>query len=125
MEKNKSFAELREATTFNWNEFLSRDEYTTNDMYSAISYSSKWVTCAVGTQCATIPRDKDGFPMDDQLRYLGQSFYRHIRFMFEAYEVLDKDQMRLNRNDAKDVLCKIEVRSQHILNEMNPIKKRK
>jgi hypothetical protein len=89
---------------FDWNIFLNKKNITSAQFIDAKNKSSKWVTCACGNQCASIPRDLYGEPKDQLLRGYGNDF---------GYAILTR-----NVPHAKILLNKIEKRSQQILNEI-------
>ncbi len=109
-----TFAETQGQPPFDWNAHIQRGlAGLVSDDEWALSYISarKWVTCACGNQCASIPRYKDGDdfsgpgrPADWVLNYLGGRFYGAI---------MDRDY-----TNAKRILTTIERRSAEILREM-------
>ncbi len=87
---------------FNWFRAISEikqnyDWYTHDEL---VRLANSWVTCAVGNQCALIPRN-GSCPIDRDLQRLGNSF---------AYDILQK-----RWDDAFENLISIEKRSSEIL----------
>lgn len=72
---------------------------------SAKNRAMRWPTRACGNQCATIPRDWTGMPLDDQLIHWGKKFNAYVHA--ENWEY------------AEWALGKIEQRSALILRRMN------
>lgn len=68
--------------------------------------SRDWVTCACGNQCAKIPRDPDGVPLDRVICNLGIKFYDNF--------------VSGNWTIALTVLEEIESRSSAILAQLQP-----
>ena len=67
--------------------------------------SGQWVTCACGAQCAIIPRNTEGEPLDWELKQLGLAFHTAIDLE--------------NRSEAFDILMDIETRSIKLMNQIN------
>lgn len=102
-------------TPFNWNEFLNKGNWSQEELLDAYVRSARWVTCAVGNQCASIPRDGEGKPFDRKLRDLGMKFYDCIN------RAVGKDLLTEIEN-AKSILIQIEKRSEEIIRDHNEIK---
>lgn len=80
---DKTYAETMGQPAFDWNLFLGRAELGlvvkyTPEHREAIWRSSFWTTCACGNQCAIIPRQATGSPLDDELTELGVNFCGNI-----------------------------------------------
>lgn len=110
----KTYAEVNGKEPFDWNSALDNAiKHGTSqraiDRDIMLEASAKWVTCACGNQCASIPRVESGtlkgMPLDELLSHLGGVFYDYI-----AEE---------NYVEAKQVLRDIEQRSIEIINEIN------
>ena len=102
MNKNlKPYATTKRRKFFDWNAFLAQDIIKHADWVKAKTRADSWVTCACGNQCAVIPRDFDGEPLDIELRKLGLHF---------SYAIDDRAT-----NLARITLAKIEVRSAYLL----------
>lgn len=105
-----SFAEDQGQPPFDWNAFLDKPIRSYNEWREAMRLANNFVTCAVGNQCATIPRYNghshwsDGAPKDDRLHDLGMRFA--------------KDIADCNIAQAKQTLAAIEARSAELLREM-------
>lgn len=80
-----SYCEHNDGRGVDWHEIIRRlriADYDTFDLQQWQTYARSWVTCAVGNQCAIIPRttrdihsvSNIGTPLDAQLRDLGQAF---------------------------------------------------
>lgn len=80
----KTYAEASHEKPFDWNKALDDaiadmpDDYTFCELTNR---ASLWTTCACGNQCELIPRNSEGAPKDDRLRYLGIQFYESIEDM--------------------------------------------
>lgn len=101
----QTYTEANGRDTFDWNEFLdvaSKGEpYKSFDLSQVSELAASWVMCACGSQCAAIPRRRNGSPKDAQLLALGSLFYLAVsESQFE---------------EAKWILKKIEVRSSELL----------
>jgi hypothetical protein len=97
----KTFAEVRYEAPFDWNAFLAQPEHTEAEWSHAFRLAGDWVTCACGNQCAVLPREDDGEPLDTVLSDLGQDFYMSI-----AWE---------DAEGAKRILADIELRTAYLL----------
>ena len=102
---NRLYTEVAGEKPFDWNKALSRPVITEADWSQMASLSGSWVTCACGNQCAVIPRDDDGSPVDARLSGLGIRFDMAIR--------------NEDRYDALDILERIEARSTELINRIN------
>jgi hypothetical protein len=96
----KTYSEENYAHPFDWKEALSKP-FSDIDWPELEAKSGKWVTCACGNQCATLPRDNDGTPKDLILRNLGVDFDRAVTFRSES--------------EALNILEQIEERSHFLL----------
>jgi len=76
----RTFAQDRyQDATFDWNAFLDNPPlYDSKQHYEARDAANTWVTCAVGNQCASIPRRPGGQPISSELEYLGTRFNDQI-----------------------------------------------
>lgn len=110
MDSTASFCEALGKTPFDWNKFLERaikKEITLPEYEEACRLSGSWVTCAVGNQCAIIPRqygNQPPAPKDIDLRRLGADFHCHI--VAKEFET------------AITCLHRIEIRSAQIINQI-------
>jgi hypothetical protein len=93
---------------FDWNKFLDdrlkgvpmeKGEFT-----KAKNRAMGWATCACGNQCAVIPRNEVGEPIDGELYHLGLEFFEDIQSK--------------NWKKSKETLEMIECRSSEIINEI-------
>lgn len=84
----KKYTETKNRAPFDWNTALSKDckEMELKEASQLIKRSQVWVTCACGNQCAIIPRDKDGEPINKKLYDLGVKF--HSDGVYEMYNNL-------------------------------------
>lgn len=99
-----TYAEIRRFKPFDWNAFLEKaiaHNATDEETIEARNLSGKWPTCACGIQCASIPRDAGGEPVDYRLADLGAQFH---------YEIGERLW-----NLAKITMGRIEQRSAQIL----------
>jgi hypothetical protein len=98
---SKTYTETKNNDPFNWNQALSNSDITLGQWEDMENRANDWVTCAVGNQCAVIPRDEYGSPLDEELEWQGLSFMMAIQ----------------NRDidEAKDVLRSIEMRSAELI----------
>lgn len=95
----KTYSELKRNKPFNWFEALSKEDISDKEWVNLYHKAQFWVTCACGNQCAIIPRDNDGEPIDRKLTELGMQFYELIRFREreKALKVLNKIERRSNQ----------------------------
>ncbi|MFT5347789.1 MAG: hypothetical protein ACI9M3_000823 [Bacteroidia bacterium] len=100
-----TYTESKHNTPVDWNEFLNQKEIANGEWELASAFSADWVTCACGTQCGVIPRDRFGAPKDILLQDLGLEFYYAIKYR--------------NILGSKETLQKIELRSSELINEIN------
>jgi hypothetical protein len=106
---------------FNWHDFLEKDidELSHDEMRVAKDLAGEWVTCAVGSQCAIIPRKFDvvmqGQPLDPTLNHLGIEFYHSITRMKLDHGYGEVQSFHVHRDDSKLILSKIEQRSAEII----------
>ena len=100
------YSETKNLKPINWNDRVNTPVVYQNDIewYQWEQEAKQWVTCAVGNQCSSIPRNELGVPIDYELQILGTAFMAYIR----------------NRNlvDAKSTLKAIEDRVTQILRIM-------
>jgi hypothetical protein len=99
----KTYSEEKGETPFNWFEFLSQEYISPSDWENARNRSSEWVTCACGNQCAIIPRESDGEPIDPILKMLGGGSGFHDA-------IIAKDSEK-----ALEFLITIEERSKYLI----------
>lgn len=99
---------------FDWNEFLSKESFTSVELTNANILASNWATCACGNKCKIIPRLEGGAPIDRKLNILGRTFHYYISNMFHANEINE----HMSKNAAKEILKEIEIRSIEIINEI-------
>ena len=95
----KTYSETKKHKKFNWYDFLNRaneGKATEGEIANAKDDSEDWVTCAVGNQCAIIPRDEDDSPIDNTLYKLGSDFMDDIldEKWKKAIKTLDKIEKR-------------------------------
>ena len=76
--------------------------------------AASWVTCAVGNQCARIPRLETGCPVDNTLDMLGTEFYDVIMHWYWETDEADRDAHD-HRSRALDLLVRIEQRSAYLI----------
>lgn len=113
----KTYSEEMGKEPFDWHEFLNKNEFTKEELEKACSLSSNWPTCAVGNQCACIPRDRYGGPIDSPLYKLGRKFDEIISEIYESYDI---DSGYVNEEyivEAKNILDKIEQRSAELIHQ--------
>jgi hypothetical protein len=123
---NKSFAVQQGKQPFNWNGFLAKAtyEWANKHAYSmqiASDKAGRWVTCAVGNQCAVIPRLyplTGGEPEDNQLRELGVMFDNQITNMLSYLASRIPNMYEETRISAIQTLYQIEMRSATIIQEI-------
>lgn len=104
----KTYAEKNGEKPFDWYDFLERavnNQVDDEEKDRANDKAYNWVTCACGSQCASLPRSEHGMPVDEVLKDLGADFYGEISM--GEYE------------NALWILHKIEKRSAYLLNQMN------
>lgn len=97
----KTYSETQGQEPFDWNKALNARK---KDWHYLEIIAGLWVTCACGNQCDAIPRDNDGCPEDNILRYLGVCFMNAIE--------------RHKTQISKEILEKIEYRSSELINEI-------
>lgn len=77
----ESFTEANEIKTIDWPVLIAwgqDDELSTDEHNMAIELAGSWVTCAAGRQCAVLPRQENGQPVDYILHDLGTTFYYDV-----------------------------------------------
>ncbi len=72
------YTDQLEKKAFDWNAFLDKKDITEEEWHDAHHLSTCWITCACGNQCASIPRDHEGAPIDSVLKSLGNRFCEAI-----------------------------------------------
>jgi hypothetical protein len=107
---------------FDWNGFLSKANYTNEDLIFADTKARSWVTCACGSQCNVLPRDGQGQPEDPLLKNLGLRFMYAIGAMFNAHNsdydsAIQIEDFATARRDAKEILQQIEDRATDLILE--------
>lgn len=95
----KSYARNNGKNNFDWHQFLKRaiaNDIGFSEHREAVKLSESWVTCAVGNQCDSLPRNKEGAPMDLRLMGLGVLFNKHIfQYKYDvAISVLNEIEKR-------------------------------
>jgi hypothetical protein len=102
----KKYTETQGQESFDWNKFLENPpEKGSEEHLDACDLAEAWVTCACGNLCDIIPRSPlGGCPLDDKLEFLGIGFNNSIQ---------DAEY-----DDAKEILAKIEKRSEEIIAEL-------
>jgi hypothetical protein len=102
----RTYAETQGQQSFDWNKFLENPpEKGSEEHLDACDLAEAWVTCACGNLCDIIPRSPlGGCPIDDELESLGIAFNHSIQDA--RYYV------------AKEILAKIERRSEEIIFEL-------
>ncbi len=107
------------ADEFNWHQFLTEITFINRRgllMEAAVNRAQNWVTCAVGNQCARIPRGELGEPLDRILVRSGREFFIAVRGMRDT-----KDPNEGSFNEYRDysiqLLNVIEHRSSELLNK--------
>jgi len=76
--RRDSYSEQECRASVNWWELLDRLEAGEDYWDLAVDLSGNWVTCAVGNQCAALPRHDYGEPKDPRLAELGERFYQDV-----------------------------------------------
>ncbi len=99
----KTYTEVEGSVPFDWYEALNRDIITEDEWEDLEKLARSWVTCACGVQCAIIPRDGDGVPIDSELKNLGGDYG-----FFGAIK-------NHNQQDALHYLKQIEERSEKLI----------
>lgn len=106
MSREKVYAETRGAKRFNWFEELAkRIKKNSGPIVKLSKKAESWTTCACGNQCAALPRDDGGEPLDGELSDLGVQFFSKVSMA--------------QWHDALDILKQIEVRSFTLLMEQD------
>lgn len=104
----ETYAEEMGEQAFDWNRALdlaiARQPVDPKTWVGMQYRSASWITCACGNQCAAIPRDISGAPIDLLLRVLGANF---------ALQVGEEDWL-----GAKATLLAIESRAKELLSEL-------
>ncbi len=102
---------------FCWFLFLEQpdDQITEFQIEEAYDKSTKWVTCACGQVCASIPRNQSNEPDDETLYELGMQFMFELENAREQFYI--RDSFKKCLNDAKDILIEIEQRTAELLKQ--------
>lgn len=106
----KTYVETQNEKPFDWLEALSQEEIPKDEWEYLAHLSGRWVTCACGNQCDIIPRFPDGAPIDEKLHNLGMTFHSWI--------------LRENKEEAINVLKRIEKRSKELIIQINETRPR-
>ena len=88
--------------------------YSKQSMRECKRAAYDWVTCAVGNQCALLPRNKNGLPADFNAAHLGRAFAQYIEAMIYSSGA----DLALFSLAARGALAAIEFRSAKLLAEM-------
>lgn len=113
----KTYSEKKNEPPFDWFKALSQKITKKFKLPEELrEKSADWVTCACGNQCAIIPRDEDGMPLDDVLIDLGTEFNQNVEDIFEYQD--DVVLANHSRKEAIETLRKIEERSAEIIREI-------
>lgn len=122
---NELYVETKHKPVFNWHHFLRQEDYTHDELDDARDLAVNWVTCAVGHQCAIIPRDEDGWPLDKILQDRGQAFYDLLDSWDNAYSYHydeEEDGKPFNhkayQEKALALLLEIEQRSAELIQQI-------
>lgn len=114
-----TYAEKEGKNPFNWNTFLNKKNYSTVELKKAWELSNNWITCACGNQCSIIDRNGFSEPTDSKLYRLGCKFTDNINCMFQSHMITmddeDKKMFDKSKQDAKNILKKIEERSTELI----------
>ncbi len=116
-----TFAEVNKEPIFDWNAALSKkNKHITRDfIYTMMTKSANWTTCACGNQCSIIPRYANGCPIDEKLSELGKNFNNKIHDINSLFKAGIKKRQSIRFSIAKfiarRILRKIEKRSQEII----------
>ena len=76
--------------------------------------ASTWNTCLFGDKCDDLPKDKDGAPIDGELKSLGELFGAHFHSLTDSVEAKCRDSFNLAKISLKDVYTRM-------MNRMNNI----
>lgn len=128
----KTYAEKNNRKSTNWLKFLNKkcEKMTENQVTAKSNLSGDWVTCACGNQCAIIPRDSYGVPIDKKLRNLGGAFHdsgiaKMEDYIKDALNTDYKDDIKKyyklankSREKALKILFKIEERSAELIKQV-------
>lgn len=85
MDSNAAYCEALGQQRFDWNAYLSEAALINRshpEYERACKLAASWVTCAIGNQCAIIPRGSSWephCPKDKKLRVLGNRFFHLVR----------------------------------------------
>lgn len=90
-----TYTETQGHAPFDWRHALTNPRLFPHEVLCL--RAREWVTCATGNQCADIPRDYNGAPIDDELRSLGRQFAQAVS--------------ACDWTDALETLSRIEARS--------------
>lgn len=103
----KTYSENEGEKPFDWNKALSSSVIDSRTWNKLKKLANSWVTCACGNQCAIIPREDWGEPVDDILARLGG-----IDGFLGAIQNRDKEE-------ALNFLQLIEVRSAYLIKKLS------
>ncbi len=118
---NRKYCEAEKEPVIDWNAFLKKPTYTLIELCDAEWHAKSWVTCACGNQCAVIPRDVMGAPLDDKLGDLGCKFADAISDILTAKR--NKKSRQKAVLAAKKTLKQIERRSDELITEIKLTRK--
>lgn len=107
-----TYMHKRIGESFDWRAFLAKaasgEVITTREFEHARSRSGGWVTCAVGNQCARLPRNSRGEPEDSALYALGMAFCEYIGARDWPLAILTLDRIE---ERAARLLAALEIKA--------------
>lgn len=112
---DRTYAETTGRAPLDWNKWLDDAIEKTPDrdgLYDAVMRAREWTTCACGNQCAIIPRDEYGEPLDEELAALGSAFYACLNTAS-----FDPELAPCKLCEAKTILGDIEARAAAVIKE--------
>lgn len=115
-ETHGRYTEMHGHKPFNWIHALESVRRHDGEMLQTLHYrATQWPLCACGNQCAVIPREEGGRPLDQTLSCLGSEFPETVMDMCHALTVR---QFERARGRALACVRAIDERALEILREM-------
>ncbi|GAB3975509.1 hypothetical protein GCM10028806_33230 [Spirosoma terrae] len=113
-----TYCESNGQEPFNWWKALNETPLDNNYQWTVLhEKAGKWITCACGNQCSSLPRAAHGVPLDNVLASLG------VTFSVLVYKIKCRTNTQTWKSEspkllarAKEVLQMIEHRSDYLLN---------
>ena len=111
----KTYAETHSKWIYDWPQIiddLEHDRYDDEGKFEVYDAASNWPTCACGNQCAALPRDEEGCPVDKVMEKLGGQFFWSIGSLMASSTKLQRE---VHASRARHYMGLIEDRARKLL----------